>query len=89
MCRSYLPRLGDIDIINSFAEICSLRHFRKGTMWCVRTEDPSMRMDDICFRYATRMLIDQVQYRDRLKGMQMLLSRAQAGPGRRVKEEQK
>ena len=31
-------------------------------MWCVRTEDPSMRMDDICFRYATRMLIDQVQY---------------------------
>ena len=27
-------------------------------------------------------------YRDRLKGMQMLLSRTQAEPGRRVKQEQ-
>ena len=27
-------------------------------------------------------------YRDRLKGLQILLSRTQAGPGRSVKEEQ-
>ena len=29
------------------------------------------------------------EYRDRLKGLQILLSRTQAGPGRKVKQEQK
>ena len=29
-----------------------------------------------------------IMYRDRLKGMQILLSNSQAGPGRKVKQEQ-
>ena len=42
-------------------------------------------------RYSRFHLIgnnNNVLYRDRLKGMQILLSNSQAGPGRKVKQEQ-
>ena len=34
------------------------------------------------------LLLSYQKYRDRLKGVQILLSRTQAGPGRTVKQEQ-
>ena len=41
-----------------------------------------------CAGPSPSLLLDGLDYRDRLKGVQILLSNSQAGPGRKVKQEQ-